>query len=188
MTGCAWSDWLFEAATVLSANPTATVILTNIGIVMLLTVGSCYWLIMNTSSDGIEDSIEMTEEEKKAKAEAKATDRGEVEKAFISGALGFFVLGGWLVVVRNLFAPFARLIEETVVYADENYGFTSPPKTGDLIAVTLFAPIFTVVAFSVSGKVMARFAKRAGLDNAPKGKEAKARAHEKSKVRCTDER
>jgi len=152
---------------VLGQPPVASVIVTNLFIVLLLTAGSCYWLIMNTSSDGIEDSLDMTEEEKKAKAEALATDRGEVEKAFFSGALGFFVLGGWLTVVRNLFAPFSVLMEMGVEYADDKFGFTAPPVTGDLLAVLIFAPVFTVVLFSVSGSVMTRFSKKAGLEAAP---------------------
>ena len=106
VTGCAWSDWLFETVTVLGADPTWDVILKNLVIVCLITVLSCYWLIMNASSDGIDESVNLTEEEKQRKAEEKATDRNEVEKQFFSGALGFFVLGGWLTVTRNLFAPF----------------------------------------------------------------------------------
>jgi hypothetical protein len=121
LSRCPYRPW---QATVLGQPPVASVIVTNLFIVLLLTAGSCYWLIMNTSSDGIEDSLDMTEEEKKAKAEALATDRGEVEKAFFSGALGFFVLGGWLTVVRNLFAPFSVLMEMGVEYADDKFGFT----------------------------------------------------------------
>jgi hypothetical protein len=176
VTGCAWADWLFETATVLNAEPYPSTVAINFAIVVALSVGSCYWLIMNTSHDGIEESLEMTEEEKKAKAEAKATDRGEVEKQFIASALGFFVLSGWLTVVRNLFAPFSLLMELGVEYADVNFGFTTPPVTGDLVAVLLFAPIFTVLAFTVSGSVMTRFSKKAGLEEAAKGKAAAAKA------------
>ena len=149
--GCAWSDWLFETAPVLSANPTAGVIVTHLAIVSLITLFSCYWLAMNASSDGIDESLEMSEAEKKAKAEALATDRGAVEKQFFSGALGFFVLGGWLVVTRNLFAPFMKLIEECIGFADAKFGLSVNEATGDLIAVLLFAPIATVLAFCSRG-------------------------------------
>ena len=180
VTGCAWSDWLFETATSLGKQPTWDVILTNLLLVCVITILSCYWLIMNASSDGLEDSLTMTEEEKRKKAEAKATDRGEVEKAFFSGALGFFVLGGWLVVVRNLFAPFMVAIEHLIEYEDEHAGFSVPTKTGDTVAVLLFAPFFTIVSFSMAGKVMTSLTKKAGLTEAPKGKTAAAaQAHKK---------
>ena len=172
VTGCAWSDWLFESVTVLNANPTVSVIVTNLAVVCLITLFSCYWLIMNTSSDGLEENLTLTEEEKKAKAEAKATDRNEVEKQFFSGALGFFVLGGWLVVVRNLFAPFMVLIESGIAFGDSAFGLSLPPKTGDTVAVLLFAPIFTVISFSLAGSVMTSFAKKAHVDEVPKGKAA----------------
>jgi len=168
VTGCAWSDWLFETATVLGANPTVPVIFANLGLTLVLTLFSCYWLVMNTSTDGLEDSLTLTEEEKKARAEAKATDRGEVEKEFFAGALGFFVLGGWLVVVKNLFAPFMVLIESAFTFADETYGLSVPAKTGDTVAVLLFAPIFTVVMFSVFGKVMSGFQNKTPVDEVAK--------------------
>jgi len=170
VTGCAWSDLLFETATSLSANPTIGVIFANLLIVCTITVFACYWLVMNTSSEGLEESLEMSEEEKKAKAEAKATDRGEVEKAFFSGTLGFFVLGGWLSVTRNLFTPFALLVEQGVDLVDSTFGLTVPEWTGDTIAVLVFAPVFTVLSFNAAGSIMASFSKKAGLDAAPKGK------------------
>ena len=86
--------------------------------------------------------IDWWQEEKKARAEAKATDRGEVEKSFFSGTLGFFVLSGWLTVVRNLFAPFSLLAEIIVEWGDKTFSMKAPPVTGDLVAVFLFAPLF----------------------------------------------
>ena len=38
VTGCAWSDWLFESVTVLNANPTVSVIVTNLAVVCLITL------------------------------------------------------------------------------------------------------------------------------------------------------
>jgi len=172
IAGCAWSDWLFETVTVLNADPTAYVVLVNLAIVLFISGLSCYWLVMNTSSDGIEEAAELTEEEIHARAEAKATDRGEVEKGFIASTLGFFVLGGWLAVVRNLFAQFSRLIEFGIVFVDEKFDFAVPAKTGDLVAVLVFAPVFTVLAFSASDRVMRGLAHKAGLAEAPKGKAA----------------
>ena len=182
VTGCAWSDWLFENVTVLNANPTVPVIFTNLAIVCLITLFSCYWLIMNTSSEGLEENVAMTEEQKKAKAEAKAVDRNEVEKQFFSGALGFFVLGGWLVVVRNLFAPFMVLIESGIALSKSELGvhLPHPKKTGDTVAVLLFAPAFTVLSFTVANRVMTSFAKKANVEDVPKGKAA-AQTEEASK-------
>jgi len=176
VTGCAWSDWLFETVTVLNADPTVPVIFTNLAIVLLLTILSCYWLIMNASTEGIDESLTLTEAQKKARAEALATDRGEVEKQFFAGALGFFVLGGWLVVVKNLFAPFMVLVEMAIAWSDSTFGLHIHKKTGDTIAVLVFAPVFTVVAFAVAGRVMEGFAKKAGVDEAPKGKAAATEA------------
>jgi len=85
------------------------------------------------------------------------------------------VLGGWLAVVKNLFAPFALLIEQAVRFADEQYGLAVPAKTGDMIAVLIFAPIFTVVLFLVFGNVMESLSKKAGKP-LPKGKLATAQS------------
>jgi len=187
VTGCAWSDWLFETVTVLNAAPTFPVIVTNLIIVCALTVMSCYWLIMSASSEGIEESTHMTEEEKKAKAAAKATDRSEVEKQFFSSALGFFVLGGWLTVTRNLFAPFMILIEELIGYMDETFGLSAPAKVGDLIAVLLYAPVMTVIAFYIAGRVLSGFTKKAGVSEPPKGKQAVSETKAKASAKKTYE-
>ena len=45
------------------------------------------------------------------------------------------MLGGWLTVTRNLFAPFMVLIETIIVMLDSKYGLAVPAKTGDLVAV-----------------------------------------------------
>ena len=181
VAGCAWSDYLYQAAAVLNKNPTWDVILSNLAIVVLISVLSCYWLIMNASSDGLEESLTMTEDEKRAKAEAKATDRGEVEKAFFAGTLGFFVLGGWLTVVRNLFAPFQLLVEQGVLFLDEAAGLSLPAKTGDTVAVLLFAPVFTLVLFKVAGDVMTKLSKKAGV-KPPKGNAAATAKVKRSSV------
>jgi len=136
---------------------------------------------MNASSDGLEESLTMTEDEKRAKAEAKATDRGEVEKAFFAGTLGFFVLGGWLTVVRNLFAPFQLFVEQGVLFLDEAAGLSLPAKTGDTVAVLLFAPVFTLVLFKVAGDVMTKLSKKAGV-KPPKGKAAATAKVKRSSV------
>jgi len=95
------------------------------------------------------------------------------------------VLSGWLTVIRNLFAPFQVLIEKGILFLDEEAGLSLPAKTGDTVAVLLFAPLFTVIAFSAAGAVMTSLAKKAGLDEAPKGKSATAAHAQHAKSRTS---
>jgi hypothetical protein len=160
VAGCAWSDLLFRYVDTLNGLPTLENVLWNALVVLVITCASTLWVIITCPLS--DDPV------------ASLADRSEAEKQFVSYALCFFIYGGWLVFIRMLFANFSLQVERFVLYADSSFGYHFPPIVGDIVAVIIFAPIFTVVSFKVAEKVMSALASKAGKEEVPHGSKAEA--------------
>ena len=164
VAGNAWSTVLFYWQPTMSAEPYGAVLYINLAIIVVVTLLSCAWLVVSSSTEGVEEPEDMTDEEKQKWQDQQAVDRFTHEKAFINGSLSFLVLGGWLAVVRNVFAYFAKLIETGTVAVDSAAGITLPAYVGDTVAVFIFAPLFTVLMFSAAEYVMTTLAGIGGIE------------------------
>ena len=119
LTGCAWTDLICEIFSSLNADPTLSVILTNIAVTTSITFVVVYWLAVSGES---------------LSAITDATNREDMERYFITNSMAYFVGWTWLVVTRNLFAPFALTFEMAVVWLNGIAGLAISPLAGANLA------------------------------------------------------
>lgn len=107
VAGSAWSTALFYFQPTMSEAPYGAVLWINLAIITGVTSLACLWLVVSSSTEGVEKPEKMSEEEKQRWEDEQATSREVQERAFINGSFSFLVLGGWVAVVNNIFAYFA---------------------------------------------------------------------------------
>ncbi|EOD38302.1 hypothetical protein EMIHUDRAFT_440159 [Emiliania huxleyi CCMP1516] len=166
VAGCAWTDVVCDLVPTLYAKPTLHVALQNLAVTLALTAGCVLWLCLVGGGDG-----------------AISKDRAQSERAFISGAMAFFVGWGWVLVLRDTFVPFGWLIDEQVeslVARGEGAQRAAPPGAssvsamagrflardgqGATLAVLLFAPAMTVLFFLVKARLLELSRRSRGLE------------------------
>jgi hypothetical protein len=156
VAGCAVIDAVTYILPAFYAGPTASVILQNMFWTALLTVVCIFWLVSSGETGDI--------------PEHEATDRSEVEKFFVTNAMGFLIGWLWLLIARDLFTPLGALLEATIESVDASYGLQLDvfgSETGDYVAVFIFCPAFTWFVFWLQNMLTAAYAKGAHLSKMP---------------------
>jgi hypothetical protein len=89
VAGVAWTDVALDMFPMLSQPPTLINLMMNIGASLVLTLLSVLYLVLTADNCRIVD----------------LTDRAQVEKHFLVGAMSFFAGWGWVLVIRDVFYP-----------------------------------------------------------------------------------
>jgi hypothetical protein len=154
LAGCAGSGFISYSFDSIGADPSLEVLLTNVGLTLALTLLCVVWLILSGESTGLDDG--------------EGADREEVEKFFITNAMGFFIFGGALTVGKQIVVPTGMYVEGLL----ESSGLAGDHSDiGERVTVLLMVPAFAVIAIKSALGLTDFFSARA---DAAKGKLAAA--------------
>uniref|UniRef100_A0A7S3F1A7 Transmembrane protein n=1 Tax=Haptolina ericina TaxID=156174 RepID=A0A7S3F1A7_9EUKA len=138
VAGVAWTDVALDMFPMLSQPPTLINLMMNIGASLVLTLLSVLYLVLTADNCRIVD----------------LTDRAQVEKHFLVGAMSFFAGWGWVLVIRDVFYPVGAGIQG---FIDVLVGHAVSARVGQLISVLIFAPSLTICFFRIKHSVVAAY-------------------------------